>query len=83
METWIPNTTSSSDKKELTLCKELMNELIPLVDSLVKAVKYYRSPFITKDQYRELQELNKFFDTHEILDNSSSSCCSGEKEHMH
>lgn len=80
METLISNLKSSSDKKELDLCLNSLREIIPVFDRLVKAVKYYRSPYITKDQYKELQEINEYLDTHNILDDSS--CCSGEKEHV-
>lgn len=81
MEDQTPTITFSSDKEELAVCRELVNEILPLLDKLTTAVKYYRSPWITKDQYRELQDINKYLDSHELIDDSS--CCLGEEEHMH
>lgn len=82
MENLIPNLKSSLNKKELDLCLNSLREIVPVFDKLVKAVKYYRSPYITKDQYKELQEINKYLDMLKILDDSFS-CCSGKKEHVH
>ena len=81
MEVWIPNTPSAEEqlKNYKTIAEQSVEEtqeLILLLNKLITAVKYYRSPMITKDQYKELQELNKFFDDYGVLEDNHN-CCDG------
>ena len=68
---------TSESNKDIEALYSAINDLIAVNDKLVQAIRYYRSPRLTKAQYFELLELNKYFDTNQIL--IESVCCNSDK----